>query len=261
MRLLAAAVAFGFVAAPVRATGFLEKLGIKPSSDSASTNGLAQGEIASGLKEALASGIKHAVTNLGQPDGFLKDASVRIPLPGTLQKTESTLRKFGAGKQVDDFEATMNHAAEQAVPQSIDILLDALKQMTISDAASFLKGTNASATEYFKKTTSAALHEKFLPDVKQATEKTGVTSSYKSLMEKATSYGSLSALGKVSWLKDSTDIDSYVTDRSIDGLFKKIAEQETQIRANPAARTTELLQKVFGSITGPGATAPATSGK
>jgi hypothetical protein len=138
----------------------------------------------------------------------------------------------------------MNRAAEKAVPEAAAVLSDAVRQMTLADAKAILTSTNTAATDYFRRTSQTNLHARFLPIVKQATEKTGVTAAYKRMMEK-TSLGGFSA----SFLsKDAFDIDDYVTRKSLDGLFLKIAEQEKAIRENPAARTTELLQKVFGTV-------------
>jgi hypothetical protein len=146
----------------------------------------------------------------------------------------------------------MNHAAEQAVPEAGSVFADALKQMTIEDAKSILGGTNDAATQYFQKTTQTNLYAKFHPIVQKATEKTGVTAAYKKLMDKVNvgqGLGSIgSALGGTLLGKDSLDIDAYVTNQAMNGLFKMVAEEEQQIRQNPVARTTDLLQKVFGAI-------------
>jgi hypothetical protein len=173
-------------------------------------------------------------------------------MPEKLQTVEKTLRAMKQDKLADDFVTTMNHAGEQAVPEAASVFADALKKMTIEDAKSILSGPNDAATQYFQKTTQTDLYAKFYPIVQKATEKTGVTAAYKNLMEKANvamGLGSLgSALGGTLLDKDSMDIDAYVTNKAMDGLFKMVAEEEQQIRQNPVARTTDMLQKVFGAL-------------
>ncbi|MRR52877.1 MAG: DUF4197 domain-containing protein [Rhodocyclaceae bacterium] len=202
-----------------------------------------------GLKEALATGVKKAVSSLGKEDGFLKDAGVKIPMPENLQKVEKTLRALRQDKLADDFVTTMNRAAEQAVPEAAAVLGDSLKQMTISDAKAVLTGTNNAATQYFRRTSETNLYARFLPIVKAATEKAGVTGAYKRMTDKAGGgLGGFGGLGASLLGKEAPDLDSYVTHKALDGLFLKIAEQEQRIRENPVARTTDLLQKVFGAV-------------
>jgi hypothetical protein len=213
------------------------------SSSQTAASALSQSDIASGLKEALAKGTEQAIGQLGKPDGFLKNAAVAIPMPEGLHKVEKLLRKLGQDKVADEFVATMNHAAEQAVPAAASLFAESIAQMTVADAQAILKGPDNAATEYFRKTSGAKLAERFKPLVQAATDKAGVTSSYKKLMDKA---GPLAqALGK------DTDLDTYVTDQTVDGLFKMIAEEEKRIRQDPVARTTDLLKKVFGAAIKP----------
>jgi hypothetical protein len=165
---------------------------------------------------------------------------------------EKAVRAMKQDKLVDDFVTTMNHAAEQAVPEAGSVFADVLKQMTIDDAKAILGGPNDAATQYFQKTTQTNLYARFYPIVQKATQQTGVTAAYKNLMEKANvgqglgSFGS--AIGGSLLGKDSMDIDAYVTNKALDGLFKMVAAQEQQIRQNPVARTTATLQKVFGAL-------------
>lgn len=209
-------------------------------------------QMAGGLKEALAQGVQNAVTKLGQSGGFLNDLSVRIPMPASLQKLDQAARAVGQGRLADNFIASMNSAAEQAVPEAAAVLGDSVRQMTIADAESILTGTNDAATQYFRRTSETNLYARFLPIVQKTTEQTGVTSAYKKMA--ATASGGLSGLGGLGGLGGNVpglaapDLDSYVTHKALDGLFLKIAEQEKQIRANPVARTTDLLQKVFGAV-------------
>lgn len=206
---------------------------------------LSSDEIAGGLKEALGKGVERAVTTLGRQDGFLKDAAVMIPTPEPLKKVEKTLRALGQDKLVDDFVTTMNRAAEQAVPEAAAVLGDSVKQMTLEDAKTILTGTNNAATAYFRRTSETNLYERFLPIVQKATAQTGVTGAYKAMAQKA-SFGGVSAMSLLG--QNTPDIDGYVTHKALDGLFVKIADEEKRIRENPVARTSDLLQKVFGSV-------------
>ncbi len=212
---------------------------------------LSDAQVADGLKEALGKGLQQAVTLLGRENGFLTNAAVRIPMPESLQRVEKSLRAIRQDALADEFIRTMNRAAEEAVPKASTIFAGSLKQMTIADARAVLTGPEDSATQYFRKTTTNELHKAFLPIVKQATEKAGVTSAYKNMMSGAggntfgKSFGN--TLGAFGVSTDATDVDSYVTRRAIDGLFLKVAEEEKRIRQNPAARTTDLLKQVFGA--------------
>ena len=223
----------------------------KPSagSNSPALSALSQDQITAGLKEALAKGVQQAVSTLGKEDGFLSDLSVKIPMPDSLHKVDTTLRSLGQEKMADEFVTTMNRAAEQAVPEAAAVLGDSVKQMSIADAKNILTGTNNAATEYFRRTSETNLYARFLPIVKAATEKTGVTSAYKKMTD-ATSgeLGGLGGFGRSLISSHTPNLDDYVTRKALDGLFVKIGEQEKQIRENPVARTTDLLQKVFGSV-------------
>ncbi|NTV94112.1 MAG: DUF4197 domain-containing protein [Thiobacillus sp.] len=199
-------------------------------------------EVVRGLKEALAKGAQGAVTKLGKEGGFMNNAAVKIPMPESLAKIDKTLRKLGQDKYADQFVATMNQAAEKAVPEAAGILADTIRDMTLEDAQGILKGPDDAATQYFRKKSEAKLMERFKPIVTQATDQAGVTSSYKKMVKKAGPLVSLLGAG-------SEDLDGYVTQKSLDGLFKMVAEEEKAIRANPVARTTDLLKKVFGSLT------------
>ena len=216
---------------------------------------LSQDQVVDGLKEALGNGVQKAVATLGKKDGFLADLGVKIPMPENLQKIEKGLRAIGQDKYADQFVLTMNRAAEQAIPEAAAVLGDAVKQMSIADAKAVLTGPDNAATDYFRRTGGAAIRERLLPIVKAATEKAGVTSAYKQMADKAGglmgSLGNNSALGKYSGLgglSKMPDLDAYIADKALDGLFLKIAEQEKLIRANPVARTTDLLKKVFGAV-------------
>lgn len=232
------------------AASFLDKLGLKKSPKAGSILELSEEQAVSGLREALAKGVQHAVTNLGRPDGFLKDVAVRIPLPESLEKFEKGLRLAGQGPLVDDFVSTMNKAAEKAVPEAAAVLADSVRSLTLAEAKSILTSTNTAATDFFRRTSETNLHARFLPIVRQATDTAGATGAYKRMMGKMESggLGSLGGLAGSFVNKDALDVDGYVTRKALNGLFVKIADQERLLRENPAARTTELLQKVFGSI-------------
>ncbi len=208
--------------------------------------GLSQDQMVNGLKEALAKGVQQADATLGRSDGFLKDLNVKIPMPESLQKVEKTLRTLRQDKLADEFVTTMNRAAEQAVPEAAAVLGESVKQMSIADARAILTGTNNAATRYFRRTSETNLHARFLPIVQTATQKAGVTAAYKRMTDKAG--GGLGGLGGGLLGQQAPDLDGYVTRKALDGLFLKIAEQEKQIRENPVARTTDLLQKVFGAV-------------
>jgi hypothetical protein len=231
---------------PMAKADLLEVLGLKKRVREAVA--LSEEQMTSGLKEALARGVEHAVTNLGRPDGFLADSVVRIPLPSKLQWTERALHVVGQDQLISDFIGSMNHAAEEAVPAAASVLGDSIRQMTLVDARAILQSTNTAATDYFSRTSRSNLHVRLLPIVKSATDKVGVTASYKRMIDQAglKSLGGLGSFGRSLAGIDNLNLDDYVTDKALDGLFVKIAEQEKQIRENPAARTTEILQKVFG---------------
>ena len=223
--------------------GWLDWLQKKPDTGQGGTTplsvaALSQDEIAGGLREALSKGVQQAVGQLGKEGGFLNNLDVKIPMPESLQKVEKALRIVGQDKLADDFVATMNHAAEKAVPEAAAIFADSISKMSIEDAKGILTGPQDAATQYFRKTSEAKLAEKFLRIVKDATQKVGVTSAYKSLMDQAGP--ATQFLGR-----DAGDLDGYITKRSLDGLFKMIAVQEKSIRENPVARSTDLLKKVF----------------
>jgi hypothetical protein len=219
------------------------------SGNTAALNNFSEDQVAQALKEALAKGVQTAITNLGKPGGFLSNANVRIPMPEKLQLVEKTLRSMKQDKYADEFVATMNHAAEAAVPEALPIFTDALKSMTVEDAKKLVTGGNDSATQFFKTKGEKQIQEKMMPIIKDATAKTGVTSAYKKLLDQATANNSVgSFLGKLNVNTAALDVDSYVTQKASDGLFKMIADEEKRIRENPAARTTELLKDVFGAV-------------
>jgi hypothetical protein len=192
------------------------------------------------LRQALSQGATAAVASLGRPDGFLGNPKVKIPLPESLQKAEKLMRKLGMGKRADELITTMNRAAEAAVPEAKELLVNAVKQMTLQDAKAILTGGDDSATQYFKRTTSAPLTEKFLPIVRKATEKVKLAEKYNRYAKQAAKLGLLDE-------KDAS-LEDYVTQKALDGLFLMIAEEERAIRKNPLGQASSLLQKVFGAL-------------
>jgi hypothetical protein len=204
---------------------------------------LSNSDAVSGLKEVLANGVESAVTTLGQSGGFLGNQLVEIAAPDSLKTIVATARTLGQGQYIDSFTTSMNQAAEQAVPGAASILGDAIRDMSVADAMNILNGSDDAATQYFRKVSEARLVEKFKPIINQATAQTGVTAAYKNL----TGLGSTPLLGGLLGDSSSFDLDQYVTDKSLDGLFTYIAMEEKNIRNNPAARTSDLLKKVFAN--------------
>lgn len=199
-------------------------------------------QITNGLKAALDKGVRSAIKDLGRRDGFLGNSRVKIPLPDSLRRIESTMRFMGQGKRVDEFVVAMNRAAEKAVPEAVDIFVDSLKQMTFNDARTILfSGQEDSATQFFRRTSEERLREKFRPIVVEFTEKVGVTQQYKTIMSRYGRFGAIVG-------QDATDIDEYVTQKALDGLFLLIADEEKKIRKDPISRTTSILRTVFGSL-------------
>ncbi|MEM7467524.1 MAG: DUF4197 domain-containing protein [Pseudomonadota bacterium] len=206
--------------------------------DSNVTSALSDSDVAGGLREALLKGAKSAVSNLGTTDGFLKNANVKIPMPKHLSMVESGLRTIGQDEIADSFVESMNRAAEQAVPQAADVFTDAIKDMSIEDAKGILNGGDSAATDYLQRTSSTKLREKFRPLVDAAIGQVGVTNKYQDIVGKADVLSGFVDTEKL-------DLGNYVTDKALDGVFFMVGEEERKIRENPAARTTELLKKVF----------------
>ncbi len=211
-------------------------------------NFLSQDQMVLGLREALNKAVERAVMELGHDGGFLTNLHVRIPMPQQLQTVEKTLRTVGEGQLADEFIATMNHAAEQAVPQATAVFIDAVQHMTIADARSILAGPDDAATQYFRRLTETNLYQRFLPVVKSATDSTGVTSTYKRLLGTIHQNKYLGPLESIFMQNQAVDIDAYVAGRALDGLFTMAAQEEARIRRDPVARTSELLQRVFGAV-------------
>jgi len=197
-------------------------------------------EVAKGLIEALKVGATNSADKASKTDGFYKNADIFIPFPQDAIKVKNALEKVGVKKPVKEFELSMNRAAEEASKKALPILLDAIKGITFSDAMSILKGSNDAATTYLKGKTKANLQVVFKPIVKEAIAKVKVTKYWENV---ATAYNKVNVLSKGK--KVDPDLESYITNKAIDGLFVLIAKEEVQIRENPAARVTDLLKKIF----------------
>ena len=206
----------------------------------ANLDALSNQDAASGLKAALEKGAGAAVDSLGKTDGFFGNSAVRIPLPDSLRKYEKLMHSVGMGKYADELVLTMNRAAEQAVPEAKKLFTESIKKMSVQDAKGILTGGQTSGTEYFKRTTSDQLREKFLPIVKQATAKVKLADKYNQYAQKGAQFGLVK--------KDQANLDDYVTQKSLDGLFYMVAEEEKKIRQNPVQAGSDIIKKVFGAL-------------
>jgi Protein of unknown function (DUF4197) len=201
---------------------------------------ISSGDASAGVKEALAKGADYAVSSLGKSGGFMGNDKVKIKLPGYLDKADSALRMFGMGKQADQLVETMNRAAENAVAEAKPILTESIKKMSVKDAKDILTGGEDSVTQYFKRTSTDQLTAKFKPVVKKETAKLQLADQYNKFAGKAASAGLVD--------KQNADVDSYVTQKAMDGLFLMIAEEEKKLRANPMGAGSDLLKNVFGAL-------------
>jgi hypothetical protein len=197
-----------------------------------------ENEAGQGIKEALTKGITNAVLNLHKTDGFFGSEEYKMLLPPDAKKVESTLRKIGLGNQVDKSILAMNRGAEDAVGAAKPIFIDAIREMTISDALGIVRGNKYAATQYFKQKTSQKLVAAFTPSVKTSLDKTYATKYYTDIV---TTYNAL----PTSFDKANPDLTSYVVGKAVDALFDQIAKEEADIRENPLERTTDILKKVF----------------
>jgi len=197
-------------------------------------------EAIAGLKAALEKGSQAAVASLGKSDGFLRNPKVRIDMPDSLERTEKAMRRLGMGKYADELIVTMNRAAEAAVPEAKQLFVDSVKKMTVQDAKGILSGGDTAGTAYFRKTTAKQLHDRFLPIVKKSTAKVGVAQKYNQYAEKGASLGIID--------KSDANLDEYVTQKALDGLFLMVAEEEKKIRKDPVGTGKSIIKKVFGAM-------------
>jgi len=201
---------------------------------------LTNAEASQGLKTALEKGALAAVALLGKTDGFLGNDKVRIPLPGFLDDAAKLLKSLGQGKRVEELLVSMNRAAETAVPMAKDLLVGAVKSMTVADAKKILSGGDTAVTGFFAEKTREPLGAKFLPVVTKATEKVGLAAKYNQIAAKA------QGLGLVK--KEDANIQRYVTGKTLDGLYYMIGEEEKKIRQDPIGTGSAILKKVFGAL-------------
>ena len=189
------------------------------------------------LKEAISIGTDNAVTSASELDGYLANQAIKILIPENFKMVADGLRKIGYNKPVDDFILSMNRAAEKAAPEAKSIFIDAIKEMTFDDAKKILNGNETAATEYFKTKASETLYDAFNPIISSSVNEVGATRYYKEMVDK---------FALLPFMKtDTLNLDNYVTNKALDGLFYMIGEEEKKIRTDPAARVTELLEKVF----------------
>ena len=201
---------------------------------------LSETDAASGIRAALEKGANSAVALLGRQDGFMGNAKVHIQLPGALQSAAKLAKATGQGRKVEELELAMNRAAEAAVPKARELLVNAVKRMSVEDGLKILRGGEDSATRFFEAKTRVPIGEQFLPIVQQATKKVSLAEKYNAVAGKAAGFGLLK--------KEDSNIDSYVTAKALDGLFLMIAEEEKQIRKDPVGTGSALLKKVFGGL-------------
>ena len=220
--------------------GFLVGIVISTQALALDLGNLSNADAVRGLKDALSQGSTAAVSKLGVENGFLGNDKVKIPLPDALKRIEGGLRLLGMQKQADELVTAMNRAAEQAVPEAKSLLLGAIKNMSVQDAKGILTGGDTAATEYFRKTTSSQLTAKFLPIVTRATAKVGLAEKYNKLASRGAQLGLVD--------EKQARIENYVTQKTLDGLFLMIAEQEKAIRKDPVGTATGMARKVFGLI-------------
>lgn len=211
------------------------------TSSGASGASLSQNEIGAGLKDALKVASKRVVSRVGKVDGYNGDPAIRIPLPETLQKIQGPLKSVGAGGMLDDLQLKMNRAAEQAAPKALNIFVDAASKMSITDARAILTGPQDAATQYFKRTTTDSLTKSFRPIVDGTLSQVGAIKTFNGVKSQASSLP-FGAGQEVS----SFNLTDFTVGKALDGLFHYLASEEAAIRSNPAARTTDLLKKVFG---------------
>ncbi len=206
----------------------------------ANLDALSNQDAVSGLKAALEKGSGVAVDLLGKTDGFFGNGAVKIPLPDSLKKYEKLMHNFGMGKYADELVLTMNRAAEAAVPEAKKLFVESIKKMSVQDAKGILTGGQTSGTDYFKRSTTDQLREKFLPIVKKATAKVKLAEKYNQYAQKGVQFGLVK--------KEQANLDDYVTQKALDGLFYMVAEEEKKIRQDPVKAGSDIIKKVFGAL-------------
>ena len=255
---LSSTLAFSFDLGSI-AKSVMDNVTQSPSTKTATKSGLNDSTVSSGLKEALKVGVDYAVKNLGANNGYLNNSLVKIPLPENLQKAEGVIRKVGGEKMADDLINSMNSAATKAAPETAKIFVDAIDKMSLEDAQKILAGDKNAATDYFKSNTTSSLKKMIEPIIQGTMKENQVAGYYDTFNNYYKEYGKgivdnsgvmkmAKNFGVDSYLPETSEqnLDEYVTDKAIDGLFKMIAKKEAAIRSNPVAQTTSLLKQVFG---------------
>jgi len=215
-------------------------LAVFASAAAAQLDRLTNQDAVSGLRAALEKGTGVAVDLLGKTDGFLGNGAVKIPLPDSLKKYENLMRRVGMGKYADELILTMNRAAEAAVPEAKKLFVDSIRKMSVQDAKGILTGGQTSGTDYFRRTTTDPLRERFLPIVKKATARVKLAEKYNQYAQKGVQFGLVK--------KEQANLDDYVTQKALDGLFFMVAEEEKKIRQDPVKAGSDIIRKVFGAL-------------
>lgn len=192
------------------------------------------------LKSALGKGAHAAVAQLGRENGFLGDARVKIPLPDSLRAAEKNMRRFGMAKYADELIVSLNRAAEAAVPEAQELLIDAVRQMSVQDAKGILTGGDTAGTEYFRRVTADELGRRFLPIVQRSTQRVGLAQKYNQYAAKGVRVGLVDA--------QDANLDDYVTSKALNGLYFMVAEEERKIRKDPVGTASSLIKRVFGAL-------------
>ena len=206
----------------------------------AQLEGISRQDATAALRAALEKGSLAAVASLGRTDGFLGNPQVRIPLPESAQRGERLMRRLGMGKYADELVVTMNRAAEAAVPEARSLFVDAVRKMSVRDAKGILTGGDTAGTEYFRRSTRDQLHKRFLPIVEKATAKVQLAQKYDQYADKAVAVGMLN--------KEDANLDEYVTQKALDGLYLMVGEEEKKIRKDPVGAGSSIIRKVFGVL-------------
>ena len=202
--------------------------------------GISRQDATAALRTALEKGSLSAVATLGRADGFLGNPAVRIALPDSAQRAERMLRRVGMGKYADELVVALNRAAEAAVPEARTLFVQAVKKMSVQDAKGIITGGDTAGTEYFRRSTRAQLHDRFLPIVQRATARVDLAQKYDQYAQSAAAVGLLR--------KEDADLDQYVTEKALDGLYLTVAEEEKKIRKDPIAAGSSIIRKVFGAL-------------
>lgn len=259
---LCSTLSFGFDLGSITkaVTDNLSKPATASSSSTSTNSNLSNSTVSSGLKEALKVGVDYAVKNLGADNGYLNNSLVKIPLPENLQKAEGIIRNVGGDQIANDLINSMNSAATKAAPKTAEIFVDAIDKMSLEDAQKILNGSENAATDYFKANTTDSLKKMITPIIQETMQQNQVAGYYdtfnsyykqygKGMVESSGVAGLAKNFGVDSYLPSTSDqnLDEYVTDKAIDGLFKMIATKEAAIRSNPIEQTTSILKQVFGN--------------